>query len=278
MIKRCSIAVLFVALPIAAVLTHAQTTAPSRPAASASGLDLQFMDRTIDPCTDFYEFACGGWTKTQPIPADRSAWGRGQELQERNNMTLRRILEDAGRNASADVDTKKIGDYYSSCMDESAINAKGAAPLEPALKKIAALAGPRELAALVAELHSMGVNAFFGFGAEADFKEASMVRAIADQGGLGLPDRDYYFRDDAKSVELRKQYVEHVSKMVALLGPGAGDATAAAATVMRIESALAKAALQAEKRRDPSAIYHKMTPAEMQKLTPSFDWAAYFKG
>jgi putative endopeptidase len=290
MMKRCLTAFLFVTLPTAAALSHAQTSTADlkvrttsgsvvqafRPASSESGLDLQFMDRSVDPCTDFYEFACGGWTKTQPIPADRSAWGRSQELQERNNMTLRRILEDAGRNASADVDTKKIGDYYSSCMDESAINAKSAAPLEPALKKIAALAGARELAALVADLHSIGVNAFFSFGAEADFKEASMVRAIADQGGLGLPDRDYYFRDDAKSVELRKQYVEHVGKMIALLGSGNGAADAN--TVMRIETALAKAALDAVARRDPSALYHKMTPAELQKLTPSFDWTAYFKG
>jgi len=167
MMRRCSIAFLFVALPIAAVLTHAQTTTTSQPASSSSmsGLELQFMDRGVDPCTDFYEFACGGWTKNQPIPADRSAWGRAQELQERNNTTLRRILEDAGRNTSADVDTRKIGDYYASCMDESAINAKGAAPLAPALSKIAALTGPRDLPALLAELHSMGVGAFFSFGA-----------------------------------------------------------------------------------------------------------------
>jgi putative endopeptidase len=276
MMKRCLAALLFVALPIAAALTHAQSGAT--PTASASGLEMQFMDRAVDPCVDFYEFACGGWTKNQPIPADRSAWGRGQELQERNNITLRRILEDAGRNASADVETKKIGDYYATCMDENAINAKGAAPLEPALKKIAALAGPRDLPQLVADLHSMGVNVFFSFGAEADFKEANMVRAIADQGGLGLPDRDYYFRDDPKSVELRKQYVEQVGKMIALLGPEAGDSTAAANTVMRVETALAKAALDAVARRDPSALYHKMTPAELQKLTPAFDWTTYFKG
>src|SRR5262245_61954391 len=158
MMKRCFAALLFFAPPIAAALTHAQsTTASRRPAsASESGLDLPFMDRGVDPCTDFYEFACGGWTKNQPIPADRSAWGRAQELQERNNTTLRRILEEAGRNASADVDTRKIGDYYSSCMDERAINARGAAPLEPALNKIAALTGPRDLPALLADLHSMG--------------------------------------------------------------------------------------------------------------------------
>ncbi|HEV2984355.1 MAG TPA: M13 family metallopeptidase [Vicinamibacterales bacterium] len=275
MMNRCFAALFFVALPIAAALTHAQTSSPAVPA-SMSGLDLRFMDRGVDPCVDFYEFACGGWTKNQPIPADRSAWGRGQELQERNNTTLRRILEDAGRNANADPETKKIGDYYATCMDESAVNAKGAAPLAPALMKIAALTGARDLPALVGELHSMGVNVFFAFGAEADFKEASMVRAIADQGGLGLPDRDYYFREDPKSVELRKQYLEHVGKMIALLGPDAGDPAAAANTVMRVETALAKAALDAVARRDPSAIYHKMTPAELQRLTPAFDWTAYF--
>jgi endothelin-converting enzyme/putative endopeptidase len=275
MMKRFFSAFLLVTLPVAAALVSAQTPAPP---ASASGLELQFMDRAVDPCVDFYEFACGGWTKNQPIPADRSAWGRGQELQERNNIALRRILEDGGRNASADVDTRKIGDYYATCMDEDAINTKGAAPLEPALKKIAALTGPRDLPQLVAELHSMGVNVFFGFGAEADFKEANMVRAIADQGGLGLPDRDYYFRDDPKSVELRKQYLEHVGKMIALLGSDAGASTAAANTVMRVETALAKAALDAVARRDPSALYHKMTPAELQKLTPAFDWSTYFKG
>ena len=297
MMKRCFTAFLFVALPLAVLLLASPSMAPLFAAASqaqppsesanqgrppgapssASGLYLEFVDRSVDPCVDFYEFTCGGWTKNQPIPADRSAWGRAQELQERNNITLRRILEGAGRNANADAETKKIGDYYATCMDESAINAKGAAPLEPALKKIAALAGARDLAALVADLHGMGVNVLFGFGAEADFKEASMVRAIADQGGLGLPDRDYYFRDDAKSIEIRKQYVEHVGKMIALL-PEAGDATAAANTVIRVETALAKAALDAVARRDPAALYHKTSPAELQKLTPAFDWAAYFKG
>jgi len=278
--KRCLAAVVFVALPLAAAMVHAQPPAPTPPGApaSASGLDLQFMDRGADPCNDFYAYACGGWTKNQPIPADRSAWGRGQELQERNNTTLRKILEDAGRNPNADPETKKIGDYYATCMDETAINAKGAAPLDPALKKVAALASANGLPALLADLHAMGVGALFSFGAEADFKEASTVRAIADQGGLGLPDRDYYFRDDPKSKELRTQYVEHVGKMIGLLGSQAGDSTAAAATVMRVETALAKGALDAVARRDPSAIYHKMTPAEMQKLTPAFDWAAYFKG
>jgi putative endopeptidase len=269
--RRHLIAFTFVALPLAVVLAHAQ---PAAPKPSESGLDLSLIDRGADPCTDFYAYACGGWTKNQPIPADRSSWGVAERLQEQNEATLRKILEDASK--SSDAETKKIGDYYASCMDESRIDARGAAALKPALDRIAALAGVRDLAPIVAELHTMGVSAFFNFGAEADFKEASLVRAIADQGGIGLPDRDYYFRDDPKSVELRRQYVEHVAKMMALIDTAA--APSAADTVMKIETALAKASLDAVARRDPAALYHRMGPTELQTLTPDFDWSRYFKG
>jgi putative endopeptidase len=263
--RRHFIACMFVALPLATVL--AQTQPGTR---SESGLDLALLDKSADPCVDFYAYACGGWTKNEPIPADRSSWGVAERLQEENQTRLRTILEAASKNA--DADSRKIGDYYATCMDEPAINAKGAAALDPSLKNIAALSSARELAPLVAELQSIGANVFFSFGAEADFKDASLVRAIADQGGLGLPDRDYYFRDDAKSVELRQQYVAHVGRMLALIGmKDGGDA------VMRIETALAKNALDAVHRRDPAAIYHKLTPAELQTLTPAFDWTAYFK-
>src|SRR5262249_24879630 len=155
-------------------------------------------------------------------------------LQEENETHLRKILEDASK--GGDAESRKIGDYYASCMDESRIDARGAAALQPMLDKIAALSAARDLSPLVAELHTVGVNAFVGFGAEADFKEASVVRAIADQGGIGLPDRDYYFRDDPKSVELRKQYLEHVGKMMALLSntvrlkPDTANATTTATT------------------------------------------------
>ncbi|HXI32411.1 MAG TPA: M13 family metallopeptidase, partial [Vicinamibacterales bacterium] len=287
--RRHLIAFTFVALPLAVVLAHAQPTTPVAQAfrpASESGLDLSLIDRGADPCTDFYAYACGGWTKNQPIPADRSSWGVAERLQEQNETRLRKILEDAGK--STDAETKKIGDYYASCMDEPRIDARGAAALQPMLDKIAALSSARDLPPLVAELHTMGAGVFFGFGAEADFKEASVVRAIADQGGIGLPDRDYYFRDDPKSVELRKQYGEHVDKMMTLLGttvrlkpdtPGKAAGTAGAAdTIMKIETALAKASLDVVARRDPAALYHKMTPAELQALTPSFDWTPYFKG
>jgi putative endopeptidase len=276
-------AFIFVALPLACALIGFQVHVAAQPpqpatagqgSSSASGLQLDAMDKTADACSDFYRFACGNWMAKNPVPADRASWGRFDELQERNNETLKKILESA--TAGADPGSKKIGDYYASCMDESAINGKGAAPVDPLLKKIAALASPNALAPLVAELHTIGINPFFNFGAEADFKDASVEMAIADQGGMGLPDRDYYFREDAKSVELRKQYVEHVGKMAALLGDAPDRATAAAGQVMKIETALAKAALDVVSRRDPNKIYHKLSVAELQALTPQFQWQQYF--
>jgi putative endopeptidase len=290
-------AFLFVALPLACALivfqaqVAAQPPQPSpaqapRSPASTSGLQLDAMDASADACNDFYRFSCGNWMSKNPVPADRSSWGRFDELQEHNNETLKKILEAAAAGPAQDPESKKIGDYYASCMDEPAIDAKGVAPLDPLLKKIAALTTPNTLAPLVAELHTIGVNPFFSFGAEADFKDASMEMAIAGQGGMGLPDRDYYFRDDAKSVELRKQYVEHAGKMTGLLGNSADRATAAdlrpgsgqAEAVMKIETALAKSALDVVSRRDPNRIYHKLSVAELQALTPQFQWQQYFTG
>ncbi|HEV8348390.1 MAG TPA: M13 family metallopeptidase N-terminal domain-containing protein [Vicinamibacterales bacterium] len=176
--RRLLLAVTFVALPLATAITVAQS--------SQSGLQLDAMDRRADPCNDFYQFACGGWVANNPIPADRAGWSRFEELQERNNETLHTILESAA--AGREPEQKKIGDYYASCMDEPAINKKGTPPLDPLMKKIAALSSITELSPLVAELHTIGVRVFFDFGAEADFKDASVEMAIADQGGMGLPD------------------------------------------------------------------------------------------
>jgi endothelin-converting enzyme/putative endopeptidase len=293
---RLFAAVCLVAFPLATVLTIAQTTADLkvrtttaaseaaasevvqafRPADSASGLQLDALDKSADACTDFYQFACGGWIAKNPVPPDRSGYGRFDELQERNNDTLHTILETAA--AGRDPEFKKIGDYYASCLDETAIDAKGAGPLDPLLKKIAALSSARDLAPLVAELHTVGVNVFFQFGSQADFKDASVEMALADQGGLGLPDRDYYVKDDAKSVELRAQYVDHIAKMSALLGAAADQAKASAQQAMAIETALAKSALDAVSRRDPNKVYHKMSNAELQALTPPFMWNRYFSG
>src|SRR4030095_14961581 len=243
--RRLVLAFTFVTVPLAAALAYAQGGAPS-------GLQLDALDRTADPCHDFYQFACGGWIANNPIPADRAAWGRFDELQERNNETLRKILENAA--AGKDAEQKKIGDYYGSCMDEPAINSKGLTPLDPLKETIDRLSSVADLPPLVAELHAIGVPVFFTFGAEADFKDASVEMAIADQGGMGLPDRDYYVRDDAKSVDLRKQYVEHISKIASLVGASADGAAAIANTVLRIETALAKGALDTLSR--PDAKHH----------------------
>src|SRR5262245_34107454 len=229
--RRLLVAIIFVALPLAGALAIAQD-------ASQSGLQLDAMDRTADPCNDFYQFACGGWIKNNPIPADRATWGRFDELQERNNETLRKILENA--DAGRDAQQKKIGDYYASCMDEAAINSKGLAALDLLKTKIDQLTSVADLPPLVAELHTIGVPVFFTFGAEADFKDSSVEMAIADQGGMGLPDRDYYLRDDPKSVGLRKQYVEHIGNIAKLVGASAENAQASADTIMRFETALAK--------------------------------------
>ncbi len=274
-LRRAIIALTFVSLPLAAVLAYAQSRqvgSPSPP--SSSGLDLTAMDRSVDPCTDFHRFACGAWMAANPVPADRGRWGRFDDLQERNLEILRGILETAA--AGKHEPTRKIGDYYATCMDEAGINRKGIAALEPDLKNVAALAGVGRLPELLGELHKIGVSAFFSFGSAPDFKDSSTVRAIADQGGLGLPDRDYYFREDTRSVDIRRLYVEHVATMIGLASGGSG-AKDAADRIMRLESRLAKAALDNVSRRDPDKIYHKMTPAELQALTPGFDWSRYFR-
>jgi putative endopeptidase len=273
---RLIAAFVFISLPTATVLLRAQGGPARTTNASSSGLDPAHFNKSVDACTDFYQFACGGWLAANPIPADRPRWGRFDELSEKNDEVLRRVLEAAtsGRDPAA----KKIGDYYASCMDEQAIERSGAKPLDPDLKNIAALTAVNRLPELVAELHKIGVGAFFSFGSEPDMKNASVVIAGADQGGLGLPDRDYYFRDDPRSIEIRKQYVDHVAKMLTLAGQSGDAALKDAEAVMRLETALAKAALDRVSRRDPEKIYHRLAPEELQKLTPNFDWARYFRG
>jgi predicted metalloendopeptidase len=233
------------------------------------------MDKTADPCVDFYQFACGGWIKNNPIPADQSIWSRFGELAERNRQELRGILESAAKASNRDANEQKIGDYYSTCIDEAAIEKKGVAVLKPEFDHINALRDKSALPALMAYLHGQGINALFGFGSGADFKNAKQVIAQADQGGLSLPDRDYYVKDDAKSVELRKQYLQHVANMFKLLGDAPDKAAAEATAVMNVETALAKGSGDRVERREPERIYHKMPVTEWQSLTPSFSFASY---
>jgi predicted metalloendopeptidase len=240
--------------------------------------DPQALDRSADPCNDFYQFSCGGWVKNNPIPADQPLWGRFNELAERNRAILHEILENAAKATTRDSNEQKIGDYYASCMDEAGIDKKGIAPLKPELDRIDAIKSKAELTALIAHMHSLGSNALFAFGSGPDFKNAKEVIAQADQGGLALPERDYYIKDDPKSVELRKDYVQHVTNMFKLLGDSPEKAAAEATAVMNIETALAKGSMEVVKRRDPANIYHKMTEQEWQALAPVLSFPQYLTG
>ncbi len=237
------------------------------------------LDKSIDPCTNFYAYACSKWLAQNPIPADRSSWGRFNELAERGEYIVRDILEKAsvdrpGRSASE----QKIGDYYASCMDESAIEKAGTKPLERDFQSVAEIQSKADLAKEIVRLHREGADVLFGFDSGSDFKNASQIIAQVDQGGLGLPDRDYYFKDDEKSAGLRKKYVEHVARMFALLGDDQARAAAEAKAVMEIETGLAKGALDQTSRRDPQKIYHKLTGRELAALSPAFNWNTYFEG
>jgi predicted metalloendopeptidase len=238
--------------------------------------DIDALDRTADPCVDFYQYACGGWKRSNPIPPDQASWGRFNELAERNRAAMHEILENAAKATNRTPNQQKIGDYYSSCMDEEAIDKKGLAAVKPAFDRIDSLKDKSELPALMAHLHAHGIDGLFSFGSGADFKNAKEVIGQADQGGIALPDRDFYLKDDPKSVELRKAYVEHVANMFKLLGDSPEKAEAASKAVMSIETALAKGSMDRVERREPEKIYHKLTTQELQALTPSFAFARYF--
>jgi endothelin-converting enzyme/putative endopeptidase len=248
-------------------------------AQQAPGFSTANMDMSANPCLDFYQYACGAWMANNPIPADQSRWGTFDQLADNNRAVLRGILEKASvNNPSRSAIEQKIGDFYASCMDEPAIDKLGAKPLEPELKRIAAIQSKEALLAALVSLHGLGVGALFRFTSEPDAKNSTQMIANVDQGGLGLPDRDYYLKDDPKSVKLREQYVAHVQKMLELLGEAAAQAAVDAQAVMRIETDLAKGSLDRVARRDPSQTYHKMSVQDLAALSPSFDWPKYFAG
>ncbi|MCC6393051.1 MAG: M13 family peptidase, partial [Bryobacterales bacterium] len=257
---------------LGASILGAALTAFAADAPSTSGIDLKAMDTSIAPCENFYRYACGGWKKANPIPADQSRWGRFQELKERNLEMEREILEKASQpSANRSAVEQKIGDYYASCMDEKGIEAAGLRPIRQTLDAIAGLKSKQDLTAEIARLHEEGVGAFFTFSARPDQKDSSMEIANVGQGGLGLPDRDYYLKAEPRFAELRKQYEETVGKMLGMLGGARYDPAA----VMRIETALAKASLDRVARRNPDNTYHKMTVAQLEALSPEFDFRQY---
>jgi putative endopeptidase len=259
----------------------AHTDAPIPALPYTPGLNTEFMDTNADPCVDFYQYSCGGWMKKNPIPPDQPGWSVYGKLAQDNERFLWGILselasKDQGRNANQ----QKIGDYFAACMDESAIEKFGAAPIKPYLEQINRLESKKQLPAVLAQIHLRSDNGdmFFRFGSGQDYGDSSQVIAFANAGGLGLPDRDYYTRTDPHSVELRQKYVAHMQRMFVLLGDAPDAAQRQAVRVMAIETALAQASLTRVQRRDPHNLDHKMDLARLQALSPGFDWGVYLKG
>ena len=247
------------------------------PVASGPVFDTSAIDQSASPCVDFYQFACGKWIAQHPLPADRSRYARFTEVSERNEKVLLQILEAAAVVKPARSATEqKIGDEFASCMDTATINQKGIAPLKPDLERIGAIASHADIFDETVRLHRLGVSVFFTFDSQADYKNSSRTIANIQQGGLSLPDRDYYLKTDPKSVEIRQHYVEHVAKMLELAGEPAEAAKAHAQMVLDLETILAQNSTDRVSMRDPVKRYHMMTRAGLAELV-HFDWDSYFK-
>jgi len=277
---------LLLATALAAALgfpASAQTPAPETPLTSlpyTPGLDVGAMDKSADPCVDFYQFACGGWIRNNPIPPDESRWSVYGKLARDNQRFLWGILDGLAKSTTGrSLTQQKIGDYFAACMDEAAVEKSGGRPLKPYLDRIFGMKSKRDLPAALAGLHlaTGGGGLFFVFGSNQDFADSTRVIAFAAAGGLGLPDRDYYTKDDGKSKEIRARYAAHVARMFELLGDSPEAAKREAAKVMEIETALARASLTRTERRDPYQLFHKMDAGGLKALTPGFDWDVYLK-
>ncbi len=273
------VAVMFATLSFVAVVALRARSQSQTSAAASHGVELSSLDKTCKPCQDMYHYANGDWLKKNPIPAAYPSWGHFNELAVRNRQELRGILEKASadRAAAAGSNEQKIGDYYASCMNVQQIDAAGAKPLQPEFDRIQAIDSAEALQAELARLQALGADAIFNFGSTQDEKNSSQVIGGADQGGLGLPDRDYYLKTDDKSKQLREQYLAHVTKMFTLLEDDSAKSAAEAKTVMDIETNLAQASMDRVERRDPDKTYHKMSVSQLQALTPNFVWQNYFR-
>ncbi len=241
-------------------------------------LDPDLMDKSVDPCENFYQYSCGGWLKQNSIPKDESSYGRPNEIIDRNQEVLKAILEKAAAGgAERSSNEQKIGDYYAACMNVEVVNNAGLKPLQPLLERIAGLKSKQELPELTAYMDSVGVNTLFSFGSDQDYKDATQQIAILDQLELGLPEKGYYERKDEKSVKLRSQYQTHVARTFALLGESQAQAAKDAETVLSLETALAGFSLSNVERRDPASIYHKMNLAKLDSSTPAFSFVRFLR-
>jgi putative endopeptidase len=239
--------------------------------------DLNALDRTVDPCEDFYEYACGAWRKSNPVPSDQAFWARYNQLAEYNRGVLRRILEQAAAGPASTRTERMVGDFYASCVDEAGIEQRGLGPLKPELARIAAISNQKQLMETVARLHSLGVPVLFEFGSEPDLHDATRETAAIEQGGLGLPDRDYYLNQNEKSTETRARYVAHITAMLKLAGEDPAEAGKQARAVLEVETRLADAAWDRVKMRDPAARDHKMTLSQLNTLAPDLGFTRFFK-
>src|SRR5882724_11960105 len=262
-------------LPAFSLFLVVSSFAQSTPSQLAFNPDA--IDKAIDPCVDFYQYACGSWLKRAEIPADQTSWASFVEIREKNAAIMREILEKAAaENPGRDSITQKIGDYYGSCVDEKAVEAKGLKPLQAELDRVAGAKDKAALIEAIARVQMIGPSPLFNFYASPDLHSANDVIAYIDQGGLSLPDRDYYLKDDPKMAAARKSLVEYATQLFTLIGQTPKQAEDSAQSVLRIETALAKASMDRTARRDPKTRDHKMTRAEAAALAPNFYLDRYF--
>ena len=268
------VALTALALVAAAAVAQAAAEAPQDP----HGIDLSSLDTSVKPGDDFFKYASGGWIKANPIPDDYSRWGVWNSIEKRNFDVLKTILEDADKLGDKGTKAEQIaGAYWATGMDTKGIEAAGLKPLDAELARIEAVKDVPGLIDLIAHFHRLSLTSLFTFGSTQDYKDSSSVIGGASQGGLGLPDRDYYTRDDEKSKKIREQYVAYVATMLGLLGADDKSAKDGADKILELETRLAKASLTNVERRDPVKTYHKLSADELAKLTPKLDWKRYLK-
>jgi len=268
-----------------ASLTAGSIAAKAQAAADAEknpklpgGLDKQFMDTGADPCVNFAQYACGNFTKIYPIPADMAGYGSGSIVFEHTEYAMHSLLEKVAANdPSRTPNEQKTGDFYATCMDTDAIQAAGLKPLQPELDRIAGLKSKSELTDLLAHFQLINVNALFSYGEQQDFKDARKQIAVVDQGGLGLPERDYYLRTGEAAEKTRQQYVQHITNVFKLMGEPEDKAASDAQKIMQLETALAKVSMDITSQRDPKNVYHPMPVSQLAGLAPEIAWTNFFE-